>query len=87
MKPISIRLSQEEAEIVTELAESLHISKSNVIRKFIDQDKIIVVKGFDKLLPMLAVLTAGVQSGNIPHEENIILREAVNTLWQQLSSL
>ena len=87
MKPISIRLSQEQNEIVTQLAESLHISKSEALRQFISKDKIIVVKGFDKLLPMLAVLTAGVQSGNIPHEENIILREAVNTLWQQLSSL
>ncbi|MDO5399299.1 MAG: hypothetical protein Q4G33_15400 [bacterium] len=77
----SIRLSNEQNEIVTQLSKSLHISKSDAIRQFIDKDKIIIVEGFDELLPMLAAITRGVQSGDIPHKENVILREAVNKLW------
>ncbi|MCI8404419.1 MAG: ribbon-helix-helix protein, CopG family [Eubacterium sp.] len=83
-KTVSVRLSPEQDEIIKSLSKSLRISKAEAIRQFIDKNKIIVVEGFAELLPMLAVLTSNVQRGNASHEDNIILREAVDKLWKSL---
>lgn len=82
---ISVRLSSEQDEIIKNLSKSLRISKGEAIRQFIDKNKIIVVEGFAELLPMLAILTSNMQSGSISHEDNIILREAVDKLWESLN--
>ena len=86
MKSIPTRFSKEQIQLIEDLSQRLCISKSEVIRQFVDKDKVIVIDGFDKILSYLAVLTEKVQMGNdISSDNYIIFREAVNKLWQSLS--
>ena len=86
MKSIPTRFSKEQIQLIEDLSQRLCISKSEVIRQFVDKDKVIVIDDFDKILSSLAVLTEKVQMGNnISSDNYIIFREAVNKLWQSLS--
>ena len=85
-KKVSIRLQGSILDAVEYIAQNMHISISDTIRLFIKNEKIVVIKEFEKLIPVLVDLTMLIENDDcIIHNEKS--KEGVELIWQSLNSL
>ena len=85
-KKVSVRLQGNILDTVEYISQNMHISISDAIRLFIKNEKIVVIKGFEKLIPVLADLTILIEKDNISVQSKK-LQEGVDRIWQLLNSL
>ena len=85
-KKVSLRLQGDLLCAVESVSQDMHISISDTIRLFISNEKIVVIKEFEKLIPILANLTMLIEK-----DENTVqdvrLKEGVDRIWLLLNSL
>ena len=85
-KKISLRLQGDLLHTVESVSQDMHIGISEANRLFIRDDKIVVIKEFEKLIPVLADLTMLIEK-----DDGIIqdtrLKEGVDRIWLSLNSL
>lgn len=86
-KKFSVRLMGNQIDIVEKAAEMLHVSKSEAIRSFIEDDKIIIIKEFDKMIPVLVNLTMLLEKDEKLDSHFINLKEGVDEIWRLLNSV
>ena len=85
-KKISVRLRGEELESVEFISHNNHISSSEAIRLFIRNEKIVVIKEFERLIPVLADLTMLIEKDDCANY-NEKIKEGVDCIWKTLNSL
>lgn len=85
-KKISLRLKGSVLAAVEYISQNMHISISDAIRLFIRNEKIVVIKEFEKLIPVLADLTMALEKDDciIQNED---LKRGVDAIWLLLNSL
>ena len=83
-KAISVRFSDEELTMIKKLSKDLHISQSETVRQFVSKDKIIVIKAFEKLLPLLGAVANIIQNGEHISDEYEQLKLEVYRIWKLL---
>lgn len=86
-KKLSVRLMGNQIDIVEKTAEMLHVSNSEAIRSFIEEDKIIIIKEFDKMIPVLVNLTMLLEKDEKSDNRFINLKEGVDEIWRLLNSV
>lgn len=86
-KKFSVRLSDKEIEIVENLSKLRRISNSEAIRLFIDMDKIVVIKEFDKMIPVLVNLTMLLEKNEQSDNLRDNVKEEVDAIWRLLNSV
>lgn len=86
-KKFSVRLMGNQIDIVEKTAEMLHVSNSEAIRSFIEEDKIIIIKEFDKMIPVLVNLTMLLEKDEKSDNRFINLKEGVDEIWRLLNSV
>ena len=85
-KKVSVRLQGSILDAVEYISQSMHIGISDAIRLFIKSEKIVVIKEFENLIPVLADLTMIIEKdGCIIQDKR--LKEGVDQIWQLLNSL
>lgn len=86
-KKFSVRLMGNQIDIVEKTAEMLHVSNSEAIRSFIEEDKIIIIKEFDKMIPVLVNLTMLLEKDEKINDCHTNLEEGVDEIWRLLNSV
>lgn len=85
-KKISLRLQGDLLYAVESVSQDMHIGISEAIRLFIRDDKIVVIKEFEKLIPVLADLTMLIEKDESTIQD-VRLKEGVDRIWLSLNSL
>lgn len=85
-KKISLRLQGDLLYAVESVSQDMHISISDAIRLFISNEKIVVIKEFEKLIPILADLTMIIEKDESTIQD-VRLKEGVDHIWLLLNSL
>ena len=85
-KRISLRLYAKQLSSIKKVTDLLHIDISAAIRLFVDNDKIVIIEEYKKLIPILIDLTAAIEEGA---DDDLYqkLHKEVQSLWQSLSLL
>ncbi len=86
-KKFSVRLMGNQIDIVEKTAEMLHVSNSEAIRSSIEEDKIVIIKEFDKMIPVLVNLTMLLEKDEKLDNRFINLKEGVDEIWRLLNSV
>ncbi len=71
---------------VESVSQDMHISISEAIRLFISNEKIVIIKEFEKLIPILANLTMLIENDDAIIQDSK-LKEGVDRIWLSLNSL
>lgn len=85
-KKISLRLQGDLLYAVESVSQDMHISISEAIRLFISNEKIVIIKEFEKLIPILANLTMLIENDDAIIQDSK-LKEGVDRIWLSLNSL
>lgn len=86
MKKISLRLQGDMLDAVEYISKNMHIGISDAIRLFIKSEKIVVIKEFENLIPVLADLTMLIEKDDCIIQDKR-LKEGVDRIWLLLNSL
>lgn len=81
-----MRLKGSILDAVEYISQNMHISISDAIRLFIRNEKIVVIKEFENLIPVLADLTMLIEKDDCIIQDKR-LKEGVDQIWQSLNSL
>lgn len=85
-RKISMRLKGSILDAVEYISQNMHISISDAIRLFIRNEKIVVIKEFENLIPVLADLTMLIEKDDCIIQDKR-LKEGVDRIWLLLNSL
>lgn len=85
-KKVSVRLQGSILEAVEYISQNMHIGISDAIRLFIRNEKIVVIKEFENLIPVLADLTMLIEKDDCIIQDKR-LKEGVDRIWLLLNSL
>lgn len=86
-KKFSVRFVDAQVDLIESTAKRLHISNSEAIRLFIQEDKIVAIDNFDKMLPVLIKLTMLLEQDKNDKGIYSDLRKGVNKIWWLLNSV